>query len=272
MSINYDFSTYNRLINQYLDCANQLGESSEENAWKQLNSFCNAHQIQSTLISDIAKRRLEDLKDLQNKIAPKRVAKKAFHSQVKLEAPAKTIQTLTNQKPKAIKGDPKGLLPFYRNERPNRHGFTLEKILKFNDREMERHHDFIQWIFPTRTVSNYNTQAPLLNNALIQAAKSDIKIRKNVIRAFDKMLQYYGLERVGKTVQKARNFNDRKGYWTINGKHNLLRMTRIIISLRELGFEEEAQNFGRCISNLAKNQQVTGIPTQSIAYWENAMQ
>jgi len=165
--------------------------------------------------------------------------------------------------------DPKNLIPFYRGEKPNVHGYTLEQILAFDDTEMERHHNFIQWLFPTKRLGA-DPQAALLDPPMIQAIKTDSRVQANLLRSFDKMLGYYGLERKASAVVKASNFAARKKYWTINGAHNLLRMTRMITSMGMLGCKTEAKNFGECIIDIAKRGDVTGLG-KSPRFWADAV-
>jgi len=165
--------------------------------------------------------------------------------------------------------DPRGLLPFYTGGKANVHGFTLEQILRFNDDEMERHHNFIQWIFPTSRVG-VDPQAPLLDRGLITAASSEPAFRKNMLRSFDKMLSYYGLERKGQSVVKAANFTSRQKFWLINGKHNLKRMTRIITSMGDLGLKVEARSFAQCIIGIHEKGEISGLAS-SASFWKNAM-
>ncbi|WP_420420626.1 opioid growth factor receptor-related protein [Simkania sp.] len=164
--------------------------------------------------------------------------------------------------------DPRGMLPFYTGGKANVHGYTLEQILKFSDEEMERHHNFIQWIFPTSRVG-VDPQAPLLDRGLISAAKSQTAFRTNMLRSFDKMLSYYGLERKGESVVKAANFQSRKKFWLINGKHNLLRMTRMITSMGDLGLKKEAKAFAECIIGIHERNEISGLGG-SVGYWKSA--
>lgn len=165
--------------------------------------------------------------------------------------------------------DPRGLLPFYTSGKANAHGFTLDQILKFTDSEMEQHHNFIQWIFPTSRIG-VDPQAPLLDRRLTAAASSDPTFRKNMLRSFDKMLSYYGLERKGQSVVKAANFSSRQKFWLINGKHNLLRMTRIITSMGDLGLKVEARSFAQCIIAIHEKGEISGLGS-SASYWKKAM-
>ncbi len=55
------------------------------------------------------------------------------------------------------------ILRFFLNEEdaciPHRHG----DIVNFTDDDMERHHDFIQWIFPTSQPSRFYFKAPTID-------------------------------------------------------------------------------------------------------------
>jgi hypothetical protein len=54
------------------------------------------------------------------------------------------------------------LLEFYRGTGTDIRGRTFDDILAFSDDEMEKVHDFIQWIFPLPETSFWNPDAPLL--------------------------------------------------------------------------------------------------------------
>ena len=171
--------------------------------------------------------------------------------------------------------DPKGLIAFYQGGVKNKNGFTLEEIFNFNDSKMEFHHDFIQWLFPMSSTKNrrgngVNPLAPELNPQLIAAAKKNPVLKANLLKAFDKMLKYYGLKRESGQVVAASNFSAQKKNWLINNAHNLRRMTRIIISLSELGLKAEANAFGNCIVQIAEAKKVV-VPAISQKIWKKAL-
>jgi hypothetical protein len=49
-------------------------------------------------------------------------------------------------------------LEFYRGKRQNLKGKTIDDIWAFDDADIDSHHDFIQWLFPTKTPSCFYTQ------------------------------------------------------------------------------------------------------------------
>jgi len=51
---------------------------------------------------------------------------------------------------------------FYLGEEPYTNGVLLHQVLDANDAWWEKQHDFIQWIFPTKTRSEFNPNAPIL--------------------------------------------------------------------------------------------------------------
>ena len=186
----------------------------------------------------------------------------------KLSVKATSVKTPTTTQ---TQEDPKNLIPFFQGKGKNLHGFSLDEILRFNDKEMEAHHNFIQWIFPTKQKSGSNASAPILNEGLIKAMRADPLVQKNLVLSFEKMLDYYGLKLEGSKVVKASNFSSRKKYWTINGGHNLLRMTRIINSMATLGQRELAKSYYDCIADIATKKEVSSLGS-SPGIWENCMQ
>ncbi|WP_316358394.1 hypothetical protein [Candidatus Neptunichlamydia sp. REUL1] len=58
---------------------------------------------------------------------------------------------------KSSVGEPekaRAFLAFYRNEEKGKNGFLIDGILNFKESEVERHHNFIQFLFPTYQRSN----------------------------------------------------------------------------------------------------------------------
>ncbi|MBM4067650.1 MAG: hypothetical protein FJ271_01710 [Planctomycetes bacterium] len=100
------------------------------------------------------------------------------------------------------------LLDFYRGDGTDSVGRSLEQILSWDDDEFESVHDFIQWLFPLPEPSQFNPDAPLLDEGEIAVFRSDPLIRSNLLRSFERMLSFLGLGLAedGK-VTEAANFS-----------------------------------------------------------------
>ena len=56
------------------------------------------------------------------------------------------------------------LIDFYCGTGTDHRGRHLDELLGMDDRQFERTHDYIQWLFPLRTPSSANRHAPLLTD------------------------------------------------------------------------------------------------------------
>ncbi|XP_036915931.1 opioid growth factor receptor isoform X2 [Sturnira hondurensis] len=147
--------------------------------------------------------------------------------------------------PDLIERDSNGDMPnlsFYRNEiefLP--HGCLIETILqdwKDDYDTLEDNHSYIQWLFPLRE-PGVNWHAKPLTLQEIQEFKNSKEARERLVRAYELMLGFYGIElrdRDSGAVCRAHNY--RKRFQNLNWhSHNNLRITRILKSLGELGLE-----------------------------------
>ncbi|CAN0207570.1 unnamed protein product, partial [Scytosiphon promiscuus] len=96
---------------------------------------------------------------------------------------------------------------------------------------LETTHDCIQWLFPTMQPPRLVANAPVLTSAYLrEAAKQGGKPRRQVVRALDRTLMFYG-PGVQLCVAKGGSLNPSRK-WTGPSDHNAHRLTRIIMSLR----------------------------------------
>ena len=77
------------------------------------------------------------------------------------------------------------LIDFYRGTGSDTRGRSLEQIWSYSDKEMEYHHDFIQWLFPLREPSQYNPHAPVLCDEDIQIFRANDLLRQNLKHSFE---------------------------------------------------------------------------------------
>lgn len=133
-------------------------------------------------------------------------------------------------------------LQFYLNKFPSApDDVYIESFLKEwkNDyKRLERVHSYIQWLFPLRE-PGVNYMASELTKKEIEAFKKNEDAKKRLVESYELMLGFYGMRLVNKEtgeVKRADNWKERFGNLERN-MHNNLRITRILKSLGELGFE-----------------------------------
>ena len=120
--------------------------------------------------------------------------------------------------------------------------WTLGRILAMRDQELEKHHDFIQLLFPNKAPSGPNPRAPLLTDAMIQVTPL---IKKNIDKALKKVLNYWGIfwagGDAGIVLESAKK--EKVSKWCQDNSdesHNQLRVTRVLNFLMAIGQQELA--------------------------------
>lgn len=165
------------------------------------------------------------------------------------------------------------LLTFYRRESPDDRGRTLDAVRAFDTLDLERVHDYIQWLFPLPERSGANPSAPILTSDTIAAFREDADLRRELLVSFTLMLGFYGFRLVpgAARIERAANFNARLGEWFRSGNHNFLRMTRIMRSLTVLGMPDQARALLDQLEQLhTEHPRVVGDLT--IGYWRRALE
>ncbi|KAM4041227.1 opioid growth factor receptor-like protein 1 isoform 2-T2 [Anomaloglossus baeobatrachus] len=132
-------------------------------------------------------------------------------------------------------------LRFYMNKIPFKpDGVYIEEILnkwKGDYDKLEHNHTYIQWLFPLRE-QGLNFYAKELTSYEIEEFKKTKEAIKRFILAYKMMLDFFGLKLMDKngSVSRATNWQDRFQHLN-ESQHNYLRITRILKSLGELGYE-----------------------------------
>ncbi len=137
-------------------------------------------------------------------------------------------------------------------------GRSLDDMLAFTDGQFEACHDFIQWMFPLHEKSLHSVNTPVLTPEDIAALRSSKIATANMKKAFRRFRDFLGVD------------GDEKKYsrWCYAGNHNLLRITRVIRSLRLFGLDNEAANFHASVKEAARR--FTLAPT-AVEFWDKAM-
>jgi hypothetical protein len=136
--------------------------------------------------------------------------------------------------PKVIR-DSVLILDFMRGHTPDHKGRFYHEILAFDDAELEKCHDHIQWMFPLHEKSNFASTYPLIDKKMAGVMCKDKRIIYNMQAAAHRMMMFYG---IGPYLD-----DDKIKGWCKVGDHNLLLITRIIRSLRLCDLKNEAEWF-----------------------------
>lgn len=138
-------------------------------------------------------------------------------------------------------------------------GRSIADILNWSDSKIEAVHDFIQWVFPLHEKSLHSINTPVLSKEDIDILSNSDIARANMSACLDRFSDFLGL-----------NNNDQKkiNFWANEGNHNLLRITRIIRSLRLFGLEFEAVDFYNKVISIGKDN---SLPMVTMQFWSNAL-
>jgi hypothetical protein len=166
---------------------------------------------------------------------------------------------------------PRPLIDFYLGTATDDHGRTFDTILAHDDEWLEYTHNFIQWLFPLTAISGANPTAPTLDAAQIAEFRSNPVLKKQLLRAFDRMLDFYGLARTPDSIIKSPEWEQRKSLWFTHHSHNHLRITRILKCLSALALEQDARMLFDSLVALKGVEPDCGIPAAAFAYWADAI-
>jgi len=129
---------------------------------------------------------------------------------------------------------------FYRGESTTPLGsFTFDDVINFDDKKLEKEHGFVQCVFPNPALSKMQPDAatqPFTEEAA-QEMLRDPAIVARVRRMVKRMLEFWGMDTNGDadvSIGNAQRFNAKLR----RANHNQLRMTRMLIFLRSMGWTE----------------------------------
>ncbi|XP_072498688.1 opioid growth factor receptor-like protein 1 isoform X2 [Notamacropus eugenii] len=132
-------------------------------------------------------------------------------------------------------------LRFYKNKIPFKpDGVYIEEVLnkwKGDYEKLEHNHTYIQWLFPLRE-QGLNFYAKELTTYEIEEFKKTKEATRRFFLAYKMMLEFFGMKLTDKTGNVTRATNWQERFQHLNeSQHNYLRITRILKSLGELGYE-----------------------------------
>ena len=149
---------------------------------------------------------------------------------------------------------------FYINGEQNSNNVALEEILAMDDYELEKSHHIIQWIFPLHETSKHSNDAPVLTQEDIDALNDSILAKKNMEKVLQRFVEFFGI--MPKDTQKISK-------WCNNYNHNLLRVTRIIRSLRLFDMNKLAKWFYDEVVEIAQDRRISPV---TLEYWRRSLE
>lgn len=160
------------------------------------------------------------------------------------------------------------LLGYYSGQGTDGKGRTLAEVQALDHNRMEYYHDFIQWMFPLRQASAYNSGAPVLTDDDARAFHERPELRENLRGSFIAFLGFLGLifDAEACVVAEAPGGPRRKIFAIPN--HNWLRITRVLLCLKTLGLDDECRAFFEYLQGIHERQ--GQVSAETFDYWRDA--
>ena len=165
------------------------------------------------------------------------------------------------------------LVRFYLGTEPDSSGRFIGDIRKWNHERLERTHDYIQWLFPTRNRSQFNSSAPTLDEEQIRDFQYDDRLQAELIASFQQMLDFYGFilrkDEGCLSVERSPSWEVQLKNWLTPQNHNFLRITRILTSMRILGLAGHSRALLAALEALDKEFPDV-IGNRTVGFWRSA--
>lgn len=142
------------------------------------------------------------------------------------------------------------IVGFYLSDVPDSYGRTYTEMMDYSFNLMEGCHDYVQWLFPTAEKSKFSGIAPIVTLDDVKILSTSPVAKRRLLLAVDKFLQ----------------FLDWSEYPC---DHNMLRITRIIRSLRLFGLETEALRFYKHVVKCYGTQ--LNLIETPVTFWKLAL-
>ncbi len=158
------------------------------------------------------------------------------------------------------------ILDFYRGEKPDAAGRMIDQIWAFDNEQLEAVHNFIQWLFPLPEPSNFNLDAPLLDEETISTFRQSRELQDRLLRSLDVILNFLELKIEGNKVIRRGD----QLHWLTWKNHNFRRLTRIMRCLTLLGLRPFAEALRDCLTDIYVDNP-TLIDEDTMKYWKEAV-
>ena len=154
--------------------------------------------------------------------------------------------------------DKETITSFLSNLTPDYKGRTIESMIQLSDEELELCHDQIQWMFPLHEESNFAFTYPVVTPEIMVDINRDERVSYWMRMSLYRMQSFYGLN-LGIDFSPSRIIE-----WCQPYNHNMLRITRIIRSLRLFNLEDLAIQFHKqCIKAVEFMERQLSMPTKN---------
>lgn len=141
------------------------------------------------------------------------------------------------------------IVSFYTTDAPDLLGRTYNDMMAYSFDVMEGCHDYVQWLFPTAEKSKFSRTAPVLTADDTMVLRASKAAQTRLISAVKKFLEFL-------------NWMD------YPCDHNILRITRIIRSLRLFGLESEAKSF---FNHIVHCYEQAELAETTMTFWKTAL-
>lgn len=135
-------------------------------------------------------------------------------------------------------GEHTPILGFFLGERVHPNGKTIHEILDLDGPQMGHAGGVIQWLFPLTTPSTHVPDAPTLSPSELIAFRTEPGLRELYLVGVNRFLERLGIAVHGSSGSLEPDFATRKK-WMYPSCHAFLPITRILRSLKLLGFPDE---------------------------------
>ena len=143
------------------------------------------------------------------------------------------------------------IVNFYSLNDTDHQGRLLKDMWTWDNYAFERTHDYIQWMFPTIQPSEYNLDAPLVDEDTIKAFRGSSELQSYLTTSsfiFERFL----------------DLDNPKAHWLTHKNHNFLRISRIIDSLMTLSCKPRAHQFAARVEKAYLKSDICPV-----SYWNN---
>ena len=165
------------------------------------------------------------------------------------------------------------VLQFFKGIEDERIPHTVDQVEAFTDDDMEMYHDFIQWIFPSILPSNQHPEAPVISGNFADILAADQCALHNYCRTCRRYLKYLNFECKGDGEVRLCAGDDAtpeehdKDFYYLP-RHNYLRITRALISLRLTGHEKCSQHLYAALLQSLQYAPLHCVGNITLLYWK----
>lgn len=147
--------------------------------------------------------------------------------------------------------DPFYILAFLEHRGLDYQHRSLKDVWSFSDNQIERTHDFIQWVFPTTEPSQNVNGSPVLSGGELKLVVNSDSARASVLKSSEWFL----------------NFLTRNKSWTRGRDHNHLRITRMLRSLKLIGETTTAENHYAAVVSILEGIEQYKSVEEALTFW-----